>query len=217
LAVDSTWIFTSAELASVLTDLRRRSRRCDRGINARCNLTLFRLSCCCGLRCKEICGLNLEDVIASGPRPCIRVSRWITKGTEQKRKARTVPLWLDLGTLADLTAWKESRVAAGAKPDDPFLCSVNAKTQGQRLDRRLCFRRWRTAIRILGKERVAQVSIHKGRHNYISYMIAAGVPLPAVRDFAGHQNIKTTDVYLHAMPVEALNNVFDRYNPCQAK
>ena len=41
---------------------------------------------------------------------------------------------------------------------------------------------------------------HHFRHSIISHLIEAGMPLPAVRDFAGHSNISTTNIYAHASP-----------------
>ena len=57
--VDETKILSRSEIASVLADLKRRSRR---SVNTRMNLAIFRLSTCCGLRVSEISGLKLQNV-----------------------------------------------------------------------------------------------------------------------------------------------------------
>lgn len=208
--MDATCIFAPSEFRAVLDDLKRRAKY----PNARIQLTLFRLSFCCGLRCCEMCGLNMSDVTTGGLRPCIHIRKEITKGRSGKRKERIVELWHDAGTLADLQAWEAERLANGAGPNDPFLCG----TTGKRLVRQLCFNRWRTAIQILGPARVRQLSVHKGRHNFVSYSLWGGRTLPAVRDQAGHADISTTNGYLHVLPSDDVpNDIFDRHRPCPSQ
>src|SRR5687767_4041094 len=117
--VDPTRILTRRELASVLADLKQKSAK---SANARRNLIVVRLACCCGLRVSEIAGLQLDDVVLGVERPHLRLRKETTKG----KRARTVPLWWDAGTLADLTAWKTERLGQGAKGRDAFVCSVQA-------------------------------------------------------------------------------------------
>jgi len=116
-ALDPTRILTRRELATVLDDVKRSA---SRSANARRNLIVVRLACCCGLRVSEIAGLQLDDVLVDVARPHLRLRRETTKG----RKPRMVPLWWDAGTLADLVEWKAERVAHGARGRDPFVCSV---------------------------------------------------------------------------------------------
>ena len=51
-----------------------------------------------------------------------------------------------------------------------------------------------------------QSTPHWFRHSIISHLIEAGMPLPAVRDFAGHSNISTTNIYAHASPEQNPGN-----------
>jgi hypothetical protein len=44
-----------------------------------------------------------------------------------------VPLWCDAGTLQDISAWKQVRIAMGATAGDPLICSVRTGTFGDRL------------------------------------------------------------------------------------
>src|SRR5687768_8202824 len=98
-AVDRSRILTAAEIKTVLADLTRKARRSPM---TRRNLNIFRLATCCGLRASEIGGLTMANVRLGGDRPCIRIPKALGKGS----KARTVPLWWDAGTLADLRDWK---------------------------------------------------------------------------------------------------------------
>lgn len=193
-----------AEIARVLKYLRQHKRY----RNTRRNLAIFRLACCCGLRRKEIAGLNMKDVLTVGPRPSIMVRAAITKGQVGKRKNRTVPLWWDTGTLKDLIAWKAYRVKMGAGPNDPFVCTMRVDCAGQRMLLDCISQQWQSAIRVLGRDRVRQLSVHKGRHTCASHLLSAGVPVAVVRDSLGHSNMSITDIYLHALPVDHITDVF---------
>ena len=136
--LDATKILTRRELATVLADVKKKAVR---SANARRNLVIVRLACCCGLRVSEIAGLQLNDVILGVTRPHLKLRREITKG----KRTRTVPLWSGAGTLADLVAWKAERVEQGAAGDDPFVCSVQAHRKWEGLQRHAVQRRFLSA------------------------------------------------------------------------
>jgi integrase/recombinase XerD len=189
--IDQTKILTRNELATVLGELRRKRR----SVNTRQNAVIFRLSSCCGLRVSEVCGLTLANVKTAGERPHIHVPAAIAK----RHKARKVPLWWDAATLAELEAWKQERLAQGATPADSFVCSQAKGTHGKPLSVRNAQNRFKAAIKVLGSERQAVVSIHCGRHSFCSHALAGGRSLAEVRDAAGHANVSTTSIYLHAV------------------
>lgn len=192
---------TSREVQQVLADLNRRARRFP---TARTNRTVFRLLCCCGLRRTEAARLQLRDLMLVGPQPCLRVRQETTKGHNGERHGREVPLAWDKGTRDDLLEWLELRRAQGAGSEDPLIVSRTGKP--------LCggalARRWRTAIRCLGRERVAQLPAHSGRRSYASLCFAAGRSPVAIRDALGHKRLATTDIYLHAEEEDGLPDVF---------
>ncbi len=105
--MDWTRILTRCEIARVIDDLKRRRR----SVNTRQNLIVFRLSACCGLRVSEISGLRLCDVQIASPYPQILVP----ESPAKRWRPRTVPLWWDRETLADIEAWKRERIGAGAR------------------------------------------------------------------------------------------------------
>jgi integrase len=146
-------------------------------------------------------GLNVDDVLVDSGRPHIRVRAEIAK----RHKARTVPLWLDSGTLSDLIAWKAER---STMPGNAFICSVRASDAGRRLIVRRAQRKYKQAIRCLGAERVAGLSIHAGRHTFCSLALDSGRSLVQVRDWAGHSNIATTNIYLHSADGGEIGNDF---------
>lgn len=111
--VDSSQILTRDEIQSIVRAYRGRSRKvmAQPRPQAMSNWTIFRLSCCCGLRRKEIAGLNIGDLIGlDTDRPVLRVRKAVTKGSVGKRRGRLVPLWWDAATLVDLIDWRNFRL-----------------------------------------------------------------------------------------------------------
>jgi integrase len=194
--VDATKILSRRELAAVLADLQRKA---PRSANTWLNLTLVRLSCCCGLRVSEIAGLHISDLRVEPSRPHIRIRRdiRIRRGASKGGRSRMVPLWWDSGTLADLANWKAERLRLGATPDAPFVASLRPGRQSKTLSRHTLRRRSRTACKVLGRERLETLTIHHGRHTFISHALAGGKCLAEARDAAGHQNVSITSAYLH--------------------
>jgi integrase len=187
-AADPTKILTRGELAAVLADLKAKSVRSK---NARLNLIIFRLACCCGLRATEIAKLQMADVRTELPRPHLRIRTGASKGG----RPRTVPLWWDGGTLSDITAWNAERV--DAKPSDPFVASYQPNRRAKVFSRHTLRKRFRTACKLLGPERLESLTIHHGRHTFISHALAGGRTLAEVRDAVGHANVSITSGYVH--------------------
>jgi integrase len=121
-----------------------------------------------------------------------------------------VPLWWDAGTLADLAAWKAERVGQGAGLKDAFICSAQAHLWGKPLRRHALRRRFLTSCKILGRERLRTLTIHHGRHTFISHALAGERTLAEVRAAAGHSNVAVTSAYLHiiADDTEPVGNLF---------
>lgn len=215
--LDSTKILTRKEIASVL-----RNVNATRFINTRQNGIVFRLATCCGLRVAEVVGLSIGDVHTEGDRPFIGVPATVAKG----HKARKVPLWWDGATLASFRGWKDFRLGqsflqpaelstnghAGTNGNGrasflqnrafynlPFVCSQSKGTLGKRLSRRNAQNRWKVSTKCLGPERQSILSIHCGRHSFVSHALAGGRSLAEVRDAAGHSNVSTTSIYLHVV------------------
>ena len=205
-SVPDSKILKRGEIATVLGELHRKS---SRSVNTRQTLALFRLTTCCGLRVSEACGLRLRDVRVNVDRPYLRIPKAEAKGRKTKRvngrtikvgngaTARQVPLWWDQGTLDDLRAWKREREQQGAGAADFFVCAQQDGTRGKRLDRRNARSRFIAACRALGPDRSAEITIHHGRHSYISHALAGGRSLAEVAASAGHANITITAVYCH--------------------
>ena len=195
----TTKILTRRELAAVLADLRRKA---NRSRNTRLNLVLFRLAACTGLRASEIAQLQIDDVRVELERPHLRIRRGAAKGG----RPRTVPLWWDRGTLEDLLRWKQERQATDT---EPFLVSFLPGRGTLAFSRHTLRKRFRTACKVLGADRLATLTIHHGRHTFISHALAGGRTLAEVRDAAGHANVSITSAYLHvAVEDEGVGELF---------
>ena len=164
-AADPTKILTRRELAAVLFDLKAKSVRSK---NARLNLIVFRLACCCGLRATEIAKLQ----------------------------------------MADVAAWRAVRANVG--PTDPFVASDQPGREAKVFSRHTLRKRFRTACKLLGPERLESLTIHHGRHTFISHALAGGRTLAEVRDAVGHGNVSITSGYLHvAVDNDSVGILFD--------
>ena len=104
---------------------------------------------------------------------------------------------MSAGNLADLTAWKAERLRAGAEYDEPFLASLIPVRAVKPYSRHTLRKRFRTACKNLGAGRLEKLTIHHGRHTFISHALASGRSLAEVRDAAGHANVSITSGYLH--------------------
>lgn len=201
--IDETKILTTSEVKFVLADVKRRAERSE---STRQYLIVFRLATCCGLRASEIAGLRVGDVRTKTEKPHIYVRKEFAKGG----KSRKVPLWWDQSTLDDLAAWRALRINDdGAKSDDPFVCTRSKESFGQRLHRNSIRIKFRAACRGLGKDRLKHLSVHDGRHTFISHALKKKT-LAQVRDAAGHSNVATTNLYVHIAvdEEEEIGNLF---------
>ncbi|MEO1616486.1 MAG: site-specific integrase [Planctomycetota bacterium] len=206
-----TKILTLEEIRIVLHDLNHKilSQRAVCKANAwHRNLIVFRLSCCCGLRSKEIRHLRLSDFLLNGTRPVIRIRKETTKGMNGRRRARLVPLWWDKGTLNDLQNFYVWRMN-DAGGDENAYCIMDSRARQDRAPTRdKMHRRWFRAIRALPEARQKQLSIHCGRHSFCSHALHNGRSLAEVRDAAGHTCVSMTQTYIHALETGELPDVF---------
>lgn len=203
--IEPTKILTLAEIRAVIADLDRQ-RSTPRGRRRR---ALFRLATCCGLRASEIAGLRMGDLRLDGDRPCIIVRPGISKSRRRgRRKGRVVPLTYDAGTLGPLADWYAVRVKHGVCEDDPYICSLRKDRRGLPLRREEVRRQFIACCRVLGPARCRTLTVHHGRHSCATHLLAAGVPLPNVRDMLGHSNIAVTSAYLHVAEQQPTREIF---------
>jgi integrase len=182
--LDSSKVLTKQEVNAVTSDLDRKVGWSD---TAKLNRVIFHAAVFAGCRVSEICDLRLSDVRIDSSSPALQIRRG--KGG----KSRVVPLWHS-PAVEVLRQWKQRRIEHGAQPTDLL---VTTRT-GKGLSRQGARKRFLTACRCLGERKL---TIHHGRHTFVSLSLAAGVPITAVRDAAGHCSISITNCYAHLMDV----------------
>jgi integrase len=103
------------------------------------------------------------------------------------------------GTLEDFGAWKKDKLANNTNAELPFVASLREGRLGIRMSRHTLRKRFRTACKVLGLDRLETLTIHHGRHTFISHALAGKRKLAEVRDAAGHANVSITSTYLHVL------------------
>lgn len=138
-----------------------------------------------GLRVSEVTGLNCAD-ITTGTGAHIRCEG---KG----RKQRTVPLTTN--TAAVLRVWLRER---GGLPDDPLFPTRT----GRRLSRDAIERRvathTATATNKCASLGTKRLTPHVLRHTAAMALLHAGVDVSVIALWLGHEDIRSTQIYLHA-------------------
>ena len=191
--IDQTKILSRGEIAAAIADAKRPAKR--RSPNTRQNLVIFRLATCCGLRASELVGLKLGDIRVGIAQPYLRVPKTIAKGG----KGRRVPLWWDRGTRDDIAAWRDERASRGAAQGDHFVCAQSKAVYGKMLTRHNARSRFIAMCKVLGRERQQELTIHTGRHSFVSHALAGpnARSLAEVRDAAGHSSLAITSISTH--------------------
>lgn len=153
----------------------------------------------CGLRVSELCGLELQDVIADAG-----VVRCRGKGS----KERIVPIGLPAAkALARyLESARESFARGNAAERRIFLTRL-----GRPFTRMGVFKMLRERAAAAGVDAKA-VSPHVLRHCFATDLLAHGADIRAIQEMLGHASIATTQVYTHVDRAR-LGTVHSTYHP----
>ena len=153
----------------------------------------------CGLRVSELCGLELQDVIADAG-----VVRCRGKGS----KERIVPIGLPAAkALARyLESARESFTRGNAAERRIFLTRL-----GRPFTRMGVFKMLRERAAAAGVDAKA-VSPHVLRHCFATDLLAHGADIRAIQEMLGHASIATTQVYTHVDRAR-LDTVHRTYHP----
>jgi integrase/recombinase XerD len=194
-------ILSSEEVEMVINFHHSSRRRGDRWRN---RLNIFHLACSAGLRASEIAGLDIEDVHAQIQRPYIHVPGDVGKG----EKSRYVPLTWSALALPDLVEHLRYRLNnMGAGPKDPYVCSLDGRSRGNRLHRNQVRNFFISACKSVALPSDKKLTTHTGRHTFASHALAAHFPIQAVRAALGHASLSTTTVYAHVIEDEAMDGL----------
>lgn len=138
-----------------------------------------------GLRWGELVALRWQDVDLKAGRIVVRQNVWRGHiGTPKGGRAREIPL-----NEAVLSVLREHRHLRG----EWVFCTDG----GTRLGDQAETSRLESACRRAG---LRNVTWHVLRHTFASHLVMRGVPIKAVQELLGHQDIQTTMRYAHLAP-----------------
>ena len=156
-----------------------------------------------GLRVSELLGLACRDV-QLGTAPHLRC---LGKG----RKERIAPLTHQ--TVAVLGVWMRER---NGQPADPLFPSrTGGPLSRDAVERRLA-KHLAAAQRNCPTLRAKRVTMHVLRHTAAMMLLTAGIDTATIALWLGHEQERTTHVYLHA-DLELKQRVLDRTTPPNAR
>jgi integrase/recombinase XerD len=138
-----------------------------------------------GLRVSELTGLRLRDIqLSTGAH---------VRCTGKGRKDRCTPLTRK--TVAVLRVYLAER---GGTPDDPVFPGPRGAPLGRDAVRRLVERHAATATRNCPSLTSKKASPHVLRHRAAMRLLESGCDLTTISLWLGHENPRTSQIYLHA-------------------
>lgn len=147
--------------------------------------TLLALAVQTGLRASELIGVRVTDVhLGVGPHVSC-----LGKG----RKQRITPLTASV--VAGLRIWLAER--AGRADDPLFTTCTGRRLSRDALERRLALY-VATAGRVCPSLREKTITLHVLRHTSAMRLLQAGIDLSVIALWLGHEQVETTQIYLHA-------------------
>jgi integrase len=137
-----------------------------------------------GLRCGEIMALEWRDVDFNNRQLSVARSEWKGHITAPKGgRVRHVPLTEQL-----TKALKAARHLRGPR----VLCDE----KGQSLTQKIV----QVTVRRVARRAQVKPGVHILRHTFCSHLAMKGAPARAIQELAGHQDLTTTQRYMHLTP-----------------
>lgn len=137
----------------------------------------------CGLRVTELLNLTMDGLyLADG----------FISVTGKGRKQRMVPL--GEVTIDAINEWTALRAQGRIAPGEENYLFLSQRT-GRRITRMRMFKIIKQLAERAGIDR--EVSPHTLRHSFASHLLEGGANLRAIQDMLGHEDISTTQIYLH--------------------
>ena len=137
----------------------------------------------CGLRVSELCKLKLSDLFLEDG--FIRVHG---KG----KKERLVPI--SQRAIDELESWFVEREQVRIRPGHEDAVFVSFR-RGTSLSRITVFHIVQSLAQMAGIR--STVSPHTFRHSFATHLLEGGANLRAIQEMLGHEDIGTTELYLH--------------------
>jgi len=164
---------------------------------------MFALTIQAGLRISELAGLTCADITLSTGANV----HTIGKG----RKERRTPLVPATRTV--LKAWLKER---GGAPTEPLFPTTTGKHLSRDAIERRLARHLATAAESCPSLKTKHVTMHTLRHTAAMRLLLAGNDVTVIALWLGHEQISTTNVYLHA-DMTHKQQAIDRAKPLDAK
>lgn len=136
----------------------------------------------CGLRVSELIDLRISRIF-----PDPGYVQVLGKGN----KERIVPI--SEHTLQHVKAYLEERGNIDVKPGNDDILFLNRR--GRKLTRVMVFYIIRNLAEAAGIKK--SVSPHTLRHSFATHLLEGGANLRAIQQMLGHENIATTEIYIH--------------------
>jgi integrase len=138
-----------------------------------------------GLRCGEMMALEWPDVDLGKRQLCVQRSEWKSHVTVPKGgRLRYVPMTIRLATaLREYRHLRSARVLC--QRDGLPLSADSVKHHVERAARRA---------------QLDANGVHRLRHTFCSHLAMRGAPARAIQELAGHQDLTTTQRYMHLSP-----------------
>jgi integrase len=137
-----------------------------------------------GLRCGEIMALEWRDVDLANRQLSVARSEWKGHVTAPKGgRVRHVPLTEQLSE-----ALKAARHLRGAR----VICDEKGRPLTQKIVQ--------VTVRRIARRARVKPGVHILRHTFCSHLAMKGAPARAIQELAGHQDLTTTQRYMHLTP-----------------
>lgn len=170
-------------------------------VQGRRDLTMISLMYDSGARVQEIIDLSVKDFI-SGSNPVLII-------TGKGNKTRRVPIMKNTGVLVERYI-SENRLGQAHKANHPLFTNK----QHNKLTKEgvaHVINKYAAMAHEVSDKVPEKVRCHMLRHSKAVHLLQAGVNLIYIRDFLGHSDIKTTEIYARAdaeLKRKALENAY---------
>lgn len=159
-------------------------------VKGRRNRTLLILLYDTGARISEILNLRIDDIIINLGSPCVYLHG---KGN----KTRCIPIFDN--TLIHIKRYLEEFHITPKGDDYLFYTDIKGARKSMSEDNVSIFlKKYANEARKICNEIPKKIHCHLLRHTKAMDMYKSGIPLPYIKDFLGHTNLNTTNIYAYA-------------------
>ncbi len=152
----------------------------------------------CGLRVSELTNLKISDLY---------FKEEMIKVTGKGNKQRLIPI--SKYTIDCINKYLNLERENG-KIQLPFRDHVFLNRRGNALSRVMVFNIVKKQCSLVGIKK--NVSPHTFRHSFASHLLARGADLLSIQLLLGHENLTTTEIYLH-LDKSKIKDILEEYHP----